>query len=93
MPLPLSTILILCVDLGTDMVPAISMAWENKEADIMTRNPRDPEIDHLVTLKLVCFAYLQVGVIQALAGFFSWITVMNDYGYPSYVLPTLVRLP
>lgn len=88
-PLPLSTILILCVDLGTDMVPAISMAWENKEADIMTRNPRDPEIDHLVTLKLVCFAYLQVGVIQALAGFFSWITVMNDYGYPSYVLPTL----
>ena len=75
------------------MVPAISMAWENKEADIMTRNPRDPEIDHLVTLKLVCFAYLQVGVIQALAGFFSWITVMNDYGYPSYVLPTLVRLP
>jgi len=88
-PLPLSTILILCVDLGTDMVPAISMAWENKEADIMTRNPRDPDVDHLVTLKLVCFAYLQVGVIQALAGFFSWITVMNDYGYPSYVLPTL----
>ena len=45
-PLPLSTILILCVDLGTDMVPAISMAWENKEADIMTRNPRDPDVVH-----------------------------------------------
>lgn len=25
-PLPLSTVLILCVDLGTDMIPAISMA-------------------------------------------------------------------
>jgi sodium/potassium-transporting ATPase subunit alpha len=88
-PLPLSTILILCVDLGTDMVPAISMAWENHEADIMSRNPRNKDTDHLVTLKLVCFAYLQIGVVQALAGFFSWITVMNDYGYPSYTLPTL----
>ena len=88
-PLPLSTILILCVDLGTDMVPAISLAWENHEADIMSRNPRDKDKDHLVTLKLVCFAYLQIGVIQALAGFFAWITVMNDYGYPSYTLPTL----
>merc|ERR1719316_1756282 len=44
-PLPLSTILILCVDLGTDMIPAISMAWENAEADIMARNPRDAETD------------------------------------------------
>jgi sodium/potassium-transporting ATPase subunit alpha len=88
-PLPLSTILILCVDLGTDMVPAISMAWENHEADIMSRNPRNKDTDHLVTLKLVCFAYLQIGVVQALAGFFSWITVMNDYGYASYTLPTL----
>lgn len=88
-PLPLSTILILCVDLGTDMVPAISMAWENAEADIMSRNPRNKYTDHLVTLKLVCFAYLQIGVVQALAGFFSWMTVLNDYGYPSYTLPTL----
>ena len=88
-PLPLSTILILCVDLGTDMVPAISMAWENAEADIMSRNPRNKDTDHLVTLKLVCFAYLQIGVVQALAGFFSWMTVLNDYGYPSYTLPSL----
>lgn len=28
-PLPLSTVLILCIDLGTDMVPAISFAYEN----------------------------------------------------------------
>ena len=63
-PLPLSTILILCVDLGTDMVPAISMAWEGAEADIMKRRPRNSEVDHLVTKKLVVFAYLQIGVIQ-----------------------------
>ena len=48
-PLPLSTVLILCVDLGTDMVPAISLAYEGPELDIMRRKPRDALIDHLVT--------------------------------------------
>merc|ERR1719272_915484 len=88
-PLPLSTVLILCIDLGTDMVPAISMAWENKEADIMKRPPRDQKKDRLVTKKLVWFAYLQIGVIQAIAGFYSYMVVMGDYGYYSYTLPGL----
>jgi magnesium-transporting ATPase (P-type) len=88
-PLPLSTVLILCIDLGTDMVPAISMAWEGKEADIMKRPPRDQLKDRLVTKKLVCFAYLQIGVIQAVAGFFSYMVVMGDYGYYSHTLPGL----
>jgi len=88
-PLPLSTVLILCIDLGTDMVPAISMAWENKEADIMKRPPRDQKKDRLVTKKLVVFAYLQIGVIQAIAGFYSYMVVMGDYGYYSYTLPGL----
>merc|ERR1712183_539180 len=36
-PLPLGTVTILCIDLGTDMVPAISMAYEKAESDIMKR--------------------------------------------------------
>merc|ERR1711994_760343 len=36
-PLPLGTVTILCIDLGTDMVPAISMAYEQAESDIMKR--------------------------------------------------------
>ncbi|CAN0252268.1 unnamed protein product, partial [Ectocarpus sp. 13 AM-2016] len=39
-PPPLSTVLILAIDLGTDMVPAISMSYEQAEADIMRRPPR-----------------------------------------------------
>merc|ERR1711871_1776422 len=88
-PLPLSTILILCVDLGTDMVPAISMAWENAEADIMKRKPRNAKTDHLVTNKLVCFAYLQIGIVQATAGFYAWMTILADYGFVPSVLPGL----
>jgi len=86
-PLPLSTVLILAIDLGTDMVPAISMAWENPEADIMRRPARDAAVDRLVTKKLISFAYLQIGVIQAIAGFFTWLVVLNDYGYPAHILP------
>lgn len=80
-PLPLPTVLILCIDLGTDMVPAISLAYENKEANIMKKKPRDMNTERLVTAKLVCFSYLQVGIIQALAGFFCYFIVLSDYGF------------
>ena len=71
------------------MVPAISMAWENKESDIMRRPPREAGSDRLVTRKLVVFSYLQIGVIQAVAGFYTWFVVMYDYGYPAHILPGL----
>ncbi|XP_031345413.1 sodium/potassium-transporting ATPase subunit alpha isoform X12 [Photinus pyralis] len=47
-PLPLGTVTILCIDLGTDMVPAISLAYEEAESDIMKRRPRNPFTDKLV---------------------------------------------
>jgi sodium/potassium-transporting ATPase subunit alpha len=79
-PLPLSTVLILCIDLGTDMIPAISFAYENPELDIMDRVPRNSKRDHLVNTKLICFAYLQIGVIQASAGIYTYFIILNDYG-------------
>jgi sodium/potassium-transporting ATPase subunit alpha len=85
-PSPLTTILILAVDLGTDMIPAISMAYENAESDIMLRKPRDAKTDRLVTKKLIYFAYLQIGIIQACAGFFTWMVVLSDYGFPPWIL-------
>merc|ERR1740127_212066 len=87
MPLSLTTVLILCVDLGTDMIPAISLAYEKPEADIMERPPRNAETDRLVTDRLMCFAYLQIGVFQALAGFYSFFVVLNDYGFAASTIP------
>merc|ERR1711887_130330 len=52
-PLPLGTVTILCIDLGTDMVPAISMAYEQAESDIMKRQPRNPFTDKLVNERLI----------------------------------------
>jgi sodium/potassium-transporting ATPase subunit alpha len=68
------------------MVPAISLAYETREADIMDRPPRNAQTDRLVNFKLISFAYLQIGMIQALAGFFVYIIVLNDYGYAPNIL-------
>ena len=86
-PLPLGTITILCIDLGTDMVPAISLAYEKAESDIMKRRPRDPLRDKLVNQRLISMAYGQIGFIQASAGFFVYLIIMAENGFwPSRLL-------
>uniref|UniRef100_A0A8C4P0A5 Sodium/potassium-transporting ATPase subunit alpha n=1 Tax=Dicentrarchus labrax TaxID=13489 RepID=A0A8C4P0A5_DICLA len=80
-PLPLGTITILCIDLGTDMVPAISLAYEAAESDIMKRQPRNPLRDKLVNERLISIAYGQIGMIQALGGFFAYFVIMAENGF------------
>ncbi|GFS76136.1 hypothetical protein NPIL_367141 [Nephila pilipes] len=86
-PLPLGTVTILCIDLGTDMVPAISLAYEHAESDIMKRQPRNPKKDKLVNERLISMAYGQIGFMQAAAGFFVYFVIMAENGFmPSYLL-------
>merc|ERR1712106_1306735 len=80
-PLPLGTVTILCIDLGTDMVPAISMAYERAESDIMKRPPRNPFTDKLVNERLISMAYGQIGMIQASAGFFVYFAILCENGF------------
>jgi sodium/potassium-transporting ATPase subunit alpha len=80
-PLPLGTVTILCIDLGTDMVPAISMAYEKAESDIMKRPPRNPFTDKLVNDRLISMAYGQIGMIQASAGFFVYFVILAENGF------------
>merc|ERR1712032_907311 len=80
-PLPLGTVTILCIDLGTDMLPAISLAYEQAESDIMKRQPRDPLRDRLVNESLISLAYGQIGMLQALAGFINYFVIMSMIGF------------
>lgn len=91
-PLPLSTVLILCVDIGTDIFPAVSFAYEDSELDIMTRMPRAPH-EHLVSKKLMTVSYLQMGLIQTCGGFLTFFLVMNDFGFTPYSLVGLISRP
>jgi len=79
-PMPLSAILMVAICVGTDLAPAIALAYENAELDIMKRPPRHPKLDHLVTGKLLCFSYMNIGILQSFAGMLTYFMVMNDYG-------------
>lgn len=41
-----------------------SFAYETREADIMSRPPRNAHTDHLVDVPLLLFTYLHIGVLQ-----------------------------
>ena len=40
-PLPFTILLLLCIELGTNIVPAMSFAIENPENDILDITPKD----------------------------------------------------
>uniref|UniRef100_T1GMD8 Cation-transporting P-type ATPase C-terminal domain-containing protein n=1 Tax=Megaselia scalaris TaxID=36166 RepID=T1GMD8_MEGSC len=66
---------------GTDLVPAISLAYEKAEGDIMKVKPRNPFKDSLVNSRLISMAYGQIGVIQAAAGFYAYFVIMAENGF------------
>ena len=80
-PLGLGTITILCVDLGTDILPSLSLSYEKAEKGIMNRPPRDPINDKMTNAQLVSFCYGQIGMIEAAAGFFSYFVCLAENGF------------
>lgn len=79
-PLPLTIILILAIDLGTDMVPAIGLGQEEPDDDIMFKPPRKKSA-RLLTLRLLVRSYVVVGPIQAVAGFFAYFYIILTGGW------------
>lgn len=80
MPLPLTLMLILVINVGTDLLPAMSLAYEESESDIMAMPPRKPT-DHLVDRVLLFMAYFQVGLIQFFSGMFSYYLIFAQDGF------------
>ncbi len=80
-PLPLTPLLLLCLDLGTDIMPSISLAMEEKESDIMKRRPRDPNKDRLGTVKLIVVAEAIYGLFAATGGMIAYFTVFHHFGF------------
>ena len=66
-PLPLTVMQVLAIDLGTDMLPAIALGTERAEPGTMTRAPR-PRGERLLGLRVLSRAYGFVGLIEAIAG-------------------------
>lgn len=80
-PLGLETIHILLIDLGTDLAPAVCLAYENPEDDIMKCKPRNQKTDHIITARLMIVAYGTIGLLQTIGAYFAWYYVYYDNGF------------
>ncbi len=79
-PLPLTIIQILAVDLGTDMLPALALGTERPAPDTMTRPPR-PRGERLLNGPLLARAYLFLGPLEAAAALAAFFFVLHSAGW------------
>ena len=80
-PLPLTVLQILAIDLGTETLPALALGREPAEPGLMDRPPRPPHEGVIQTAMLVR-AWVFLGLIEAalvMAGFF-WVLLAGGLG-------------
>ena len=79
-PLPLTVLQILAIDLGTETLPALALGRERAEPDVMTRPPR-PRHEHLITRRLLARAWLLMGSISAVLALGVFFAVLLRAGW------------
>jgi magnesium-transporting ATPase (P-type) len=84
-PLPLTVMQVLAIDLGTDMLPAIGLGSESPEAGIMDRPPRSRE-EPLLNRPLIVRALFWYGLIESVAAMSAYFFLNWQHGWPGVVL-------
>lgn len=86
-PLPLTVMQILAVDLGTDMVPALGLGAEPPEPGVMDKPPR-PMNQRLLDIPLLLRAYCFLGPMEAAACMAGFFFIYFQYGWvPGMAMP------
>jgi magnesium-transporting ATPase (P-type) len=70
-PLPLTVMQILAVDLGTDLAPALALGADPPERDVMRRPPRSRS-ERLLDARTLARAYLWLGPLEAALGMLAF---------------------
>ena len=120
LPLPFAVVGVLCIDLITNIVPAISLAYEDPEFGLQAKEDKNQNAESnvenkkgssnlmkynvfsaktiddgyqellsagpndsspIINAKLICYSYLQIGVIQSIAGLFAYFVIMAENGF------------
>jgi calcium-translocating P-type ATPase len=79
-PLPLTVLQILAIDLGTETLPALALGRERAEPDVMERPPR-PRSTHLIDRRMLTRAWLLMGTVSALLALGMFFLVMLRAGW------------
>lgn len=93
-PLPLTIIQILAVDLGTDMLPALALGAELPSALVMQRPPR-ARGQRLLDVGLMSRAYGFLGMIEAVTAMaaFFYVLVHGGWSYGELIAPQDTLFP
>ncbi len=90
-PLPLTVMQVLAIDLGTDMLPAIALGTERAEAGTMTRPPR-PRGERLLSRRVLARVYGFVGLLEGIGAMTSFFLGFLFGGWrPGSALPDAGR--
>jgi len=84
-PLPLTVMQILTIDLGTDMMPALGLGTEKPEEGIMDQPPRNQN-EPLLNRKLVLKAFLWYGILSSALSTVAYFFVNMQNGWPKIPL-------
>ncbi len=79
-PLPLTVLLILAIDLGTETLPALALGRERAEPDLMVRPPRPPA-QRLISGRMLARAWLLMGSLSAALTLGIYFTVLLGAGW------------
>ena len=79
-PLALTIIQILAIDLGTDIIPSMALGQEPADRDTMSQPPR-PRDEPLLKLRLVAHSYFFLGLIEAGYSLFLFFWVLHAGGW------------
>ncbi len=80
-PLPLTIMQVLAIDLGTDMVPAVALGAELPEEGIMDVPPRSQK-EPLLNRRLLARAMLWYGLLESAIATFAYFLFNWTYGWP-----------
>jgi calcium-translocating P-type ATPase len=81
-PLALTIIQILAVDLGTDMLPALALGAEDPAPGVMSRRPRSRS-KRLLSWPVLARAYLFLGLLEAAAAMAAFFFALRSFGWRS----------
>ena len=84
-PLPLTVMQILTIDLGTDMLPALGLGAERAEPGIMQLPPRARSA-HLMTRSVMWRAFAWYGMLGGVISTAGYFFVNHMYGWPTHAL-------
>ncbi len=79
-PLPITVMQILAIDLGTETIPALALGVEPPEENIMKRPPR-PKRSGLIDRALLFRSYLFLGLISTAGALFAYFYVLHQGGW------------